>query len=51
MIKETADALRAAGGGNQGLATGGGKNITRTGKDKSGRKVVEYSDGSVEYAD
>ena len=51
MIKDRANELRAAGGGNQGLATGGGKNITRTGKDKSGRKVVEYSDGSVEYAD
>lgn len=27
------------------------RKVTRTGKDASGRKVVQYSDGSVEYAD
>ena len=27
------------------------KEITRTGTDKNGRKVVQYSDGSIEYAD
>lgn len=27
------------------------KTIKRTGTDKSGRKVIEYSDGSIEYAD
>lgn len=26
------------------------RTVTRTGKDKSGKKVVQYSDGSVEYA-
>ena len=28
-----------------------GKPIKRTGTDKSGRKVIEYSDGSIEYAE
>lgn len=27
-----------------------GKTVVRTGKDKSGRKVVQYSDGTVDYA-
>jgi len=27
------------------------RNVTRTGKDASGRKVVQYSDGAIEYAD
>ena len=26
------------------------RTVTRTGKDKSGKKVVQYSDGSIEYA-
>lgn len=31
-------------------APAGGKTVVRTGKDASGRQVVQYSDGSVEYA-
>ena len=29
----------------------GEKSVVRTGKDSKGRKVVQYSDGSIEYAD
>lgn len=35
----------------QGGAAPESKSIKRTGRDKSGRKVVEYSDGSVAYGD
>lgn len=36
-------------GGEGGQA--GGRSVTRTGTDASGRKVVQYNDGSIEYAD
>jgi hypothetical protein len=31
-------------------SSNGNKTIVKTGKDKSGRKVVKYSDGTIEYA-
>lgn len=31
-------------------APAGGKQVVRTGKDASGRQVVQYSDGTIEYA-
>lgn len=37
--------------GNTDYLGGTKKEIVKTGKDSSGRKVVQYSDGSVEYAD
>lgn len=29
---------------------GGGRTVTRTGRDANGRRVVQYSDGTIEYA-
>lgn len=37
-------------GGQQPGAPAGGKTVVRTGRDASGRQVVQYSDGSVDYA-
>jgi hypothetical protein len=29
---------------------GGGRTVVRTGRDASGRRVVQYSDGTIDYA-
>lgn len=42
---------RKSAGVGESAASPQGKSIKRTGRDKSGRKVVEYSDGSVAYGD